>query len=69
MVNLNCQVVLIPCHLFKIILNISLKKHETLTVIFPTHVYNRINNRLRFKMKKSKLARIRNARNNNNMAE
>ena len=44
-----------------------IKKHETLTVIFPTHVYNRINNRLRFKMKKSKLVRIRNARNNNNI--
>ena len=44
--------VLILCQIFKIILNISLKKHETLTTIPPIHVYiNRNNNRLVFKMK------------------
>ena len=44
--------VLILCQIFKIILNISLKKHETLTRIPPLHVYiNRFNNRLVFKMK------------------
>ena len=52
MMNLNYQMVLILLQIFKIILNISLKKHETLTRIPPTHVYiNRINNRLVFKIK------------------
>ena len=52
MMNLNYQMVLILLQIFKIISNISLKKHETLTRIPPTHVYiNRINNRLVFKIK------------------
>ena len=43
---------LILCQIFKIILNISLKKHETLTVIPPVHIYiNRYNKRLVFKIK------------------
>ena len=49
---LNCQMILILCQIIKIILNISLKKHEALTTIPPVHVYiNRINNELMFKMK------------------
>ena len=48
MMNLNCQMVLILFHIFKILLN---KKHETLTTICPIHAYiNRINNRLVFKI-------------------
>ena len=50
MMNLNCQMVLILSQIFKIILNISLKKHETLTAIAPIYI-NRINNRLVFKIK------------------
>ena len=43
---------LILFQIFKIISNISLKKHETLTTIPPIHIYiNRINNRLVFKIK------------------
>ena len=46
MMSLNNQMVLILCHIFKIILNIPLKD-ETLTAIPPIYVYiNRINNRL-----------------------
>ena len=52
MMSLNYQIVLILFQIFKIILNLSLKKHETLTAILPIHVYiNRINNRLVFKIK------------------
>ena len=44
--------VLILFQIFKIISNISLKKHEILTTIPPIHDYiNRINNRLEFKIK------------------
>ena len=49
---MNCQMFLILFQIFKIISNISLKKHETLTTIPPIHIYiNRINNRLVFKIK------------------
>ena len=52
MMSLNHQMNLILCQIFKIILNISLKKHETLTVIPPVHIYiNRYNKRLVFKIK------------------
>ena len=50
--NLNYQMVLILCQIFKIILNKPLKTHETWTIIPPIHVYlNRINNILMFKKK------------------
>ena len=50
--SLNYQIVLILFQIFKIILNLSLKKHETLTTVPPVHVYiNKINNRLVFKIK------------------
>ena len=50
--NLNYQMVLILCQIFKIILNKPLKMHETWTIIPPIHVYlNRINNILMFKKK------------------
>ena len=50
--NLNCQMVLILCQIFKIKWNTSLKKHEILTAIPPICVYfNRISNRLVFKIK------------------
>ena len=42
MVSLNYQIVLILCQIFKIILNISLTKHETLTAILPIDVYTSI---------------------------
>ena len=49
MVSLNHQMVLILCHIFKIILNIS-QKHETFPTNPPIHVYsNRIMNILVFK--------------------
>ena len=52
MMNLNCQMVLILCPIFKIISNKALKKHERLTKILPINVdINRINNRLVFKIK------------------
>ena len=53
MISLNCQMVLIPCQIFKTILNkYIIKKHETLTTIPPIYVYiNRINNRSVFKIK------------------
>ena len=52
MMSLNYQMVLILCQIFKIILNISLKKQETLTTIPPIHVYiNRVYNRLLVKIK------------------
>ena len=51
MMNLNFQMVLILCQIFKIILNISLK-NKILTTIPTIHVYiNRINNRLVFQIK------------------
>ena len=51
MMNLNYQMVLILCQIFKVILNI-IKKHETLTTIPSIRVYiNRINNRLFFIIK------------------
>ena len=47
--SLNCQMALILCQIFKIVSNIFIKKHETLTTIPPVHVYiNRINNGLVF---------------------
>ena len=50
MMNLNCHMIITLCEILKIMLNISLKKHETLTTIPPIHVHiNRINNRLVFK--------------------
>ena len=43
--------VLILFQIFKIMLKLSLQKHETLTTIPPIHAYiNRINNRLVFKI-------------------
>ena len=55
MMNLNCQMVLILCYIFKMILNIPLKEDETLTSIPPIYVYiNRINNRLVFEIKDGK---------------
>ena len=55
MMNLNCQMVLILCYIFKMILNIPLKEDETLTSIPPIYVYiNRINNRLVFEIKYGK---------------
>ena len=53
MMNLNCQMVIILFQIFNIILNLSLKKHETLTTVCPIYVYiiNRISNRLVFKIK------------------
>ena len=52
MMNLNFQMVLILCQIFKIMSNILLKKHKTLSTIPPNNVYiNRINNRLVFKIK------------------
>ena len=51
MMNLNCHMIITLCEILKIMLNISLKKHETLTTIPPIHVHiNRINNRLVFKI-------------------
>ena len=50
--NLNSQIVLILCQMFKIIVKHIIKKHETLTTIPSIHVYiNRINNRLVLKTK------------------
>ena len=50
--NLNRQIVLILCQMFKIIVKHIIKNHETLTTIPSIHVYiNRINNRLVFKIK------------------
>ena len=50
MMNLNCQMVLILFHIFKINKYI-IEKHETLTTICPIHAYiNRINTRLVFKI-------------------
>ena len=55
MMNLNCQMVLILCYIFKMILNIPLKEDETLTSIPPIYVYiNRISNRLVFEIKDGK---------------
>ena len=55
MMNLNCQMVLILCYIFKMILKIPLKEDETLTSIPPIYVYiNRINNRLVFEIKDGK---------------
>ena len=52
MMNLNYQTVLNLLQIFKIILNLSLKKQEKLTIIPPVHVYNNIiNNKLVFKIK------------------
>ena len=52
MMNLNCQIVLILCQMFKIIVKHIIKKHETLTTIPSIHVsINRINNRLLLKIK------------------
>ena len=52
MMILNCQMVLILFQIFKIISNLSLRKHETLTTFPRIHVYiNRINSRLVFKIK------------------
>ena len=46
MMNLNYQMVFVMCQTFKIILNISIKKHETLTTISSIPVYiNRVDNR------------------------
>ena len=48
----NCQMVLILCQIFKIILEYITKKHETLTAICPIFVYiSRINKALVFKIK------------------
>ena len=50
--NLNYQMVLILCQLFKIISNNITEKHETLTTISPIYAYtSRINNKLVFKIK------------------
>ena len=52
MMNLNYQMILILCQMFKVIASTSQKKHETLTEIPPIHVYiNRINTRLVLKIK------------------
>ena len=53
MMNLNYQMVLTLCPIFKIILSGSkLKRQETLTTIPPIHVYiNRVNNRSVLKIK------------------
>ena len=54
MMGLHYQIVLIPCQIFRIILNCIeyiTKKHETLAKIPPIYVYiNKINNRLVFKI-------------------
>ena len=52
MMNLNCATVLTLIQVFKIISDISLKKHKTLTTIPPIYVcINGINNTLVFKVK------------------
>ena len=52
MMNLNCATVLTLIQIFKIISDISLKKHKTLTTIPPIYVcINRFNNTLVFKVK------------------
>ena len=52
MMNLNCQMVLILCPIFKIISNKALKKHETLTTMPPIHAYtNTVNIRVVFEIK------------------
>ena len=52
MMNLNYQMVLNLLQIFKIMLNLSLKKQEKLTIIPPVYVYNNIiNNKLVFKIK------------------
>ena len=52
MMNLNYQMILILCQMFKVIASTSQKNHETLTEIPPIHVYiNRINTRLVLKIK------------------
>ena len=52
MMSFNHQMVLILFQSFKIISNISLKKHEPLTIIPSIHVYtNRINNKFVVKIK------------------
>ena len=51
MMNLNYQMDLILCQIFKIISNKQLKTDETLTKIPPTYFYiNRINNSSVFKI-------------------
>ena len=52
MMNLNYQMDLILCQIFKIISNKQLKTDETLTKIPPTYFHiNRINNSSVFKIK------------------
>ena len=52
MMTLNYLMVLIQCHIFKIISSTSQRKHETLPSNPPIHIYvNKINNILVFKIK------------------
>ena len=54
MILLIYQTVFILLQIFKIILNLSLKKHETLTENPPVQIYpNKIKNKIAFKIKTS----------------